>query len=327
MTTRERLGDIIWPVLLISAGALLLLANLNLVDANLWQTILNLWPLLIVAAALNLFLVGGSIFLPLTLLGFALAFLADNFALVDWQVWSTVGRLWPLILVALGLDVLITARLFGSAVREEAFSQPLEDASALEIKVEPGIGRFALKAGTADSLYSGLAWLGKGERIDQRLTRRQGQARVRLQQGGPWFFPFSSAWTGERRWEVQLNPALPTSLKVDGGLGPRQIDLRGLHLTRFKIDGGLGAARITLPDRGRCEGKVDGGIGDVTLALPAGMPARIRVDGGLGGRQVRGDFSFDGRAYLTPGFETAADRLDLKVDQGIGSLTLLALAE
>ena len=325
MTTRERLGNIIWPVLLISAGILLLLANFNLVEADLWQMILNLWPLLIVAAALNLFLVGGSIFLPLALLGFTLAFLADNFNFVEWQMWRSVGRLWPILLVALGLDVLITARLFGGAVREEAFSQPLEDASALEIKIEPGMGRFELAAGAEDLLYAGSAHLGKGERIEQALWRRQGRARVQIKQGGPWFFPFSSAWSGERRWQVHLNRALPTSLKVDGGLGPRRIDLRGLDLTHLKIDGGIGAAHITLPDRGRCEGKIDGGIGDLTVALPAGMAARLRIDGGLGGRQMRGDFSFDGRAYVTPGFDAAADRVDLKVDQGIGSLTILSL--
>lgn len=324
MTVRERLANAIWPLILIAAGVVLLLANLDLVDAGIWEIAVDLWPLLVAAAGLNMLLMGGGIFFPLTLIVFAAAFLLDNFDFVDWRMWEAVGRLWPIILVALGLDVLLSARLFGGESRMEEFSQPLEGATSARIKIEPGLGRLDLKTGTvSEALLRGTMALGAGERLSRRFRLRGDEARITLKQSLSGFFPAHALKPGQSRWQLDLNPLIPTTLKIDGGVGVRHLDLSGLTLAHLTVDGGVGATRLTLPAQGRTRVQIDGGLGDTTVRIPAGMAARIAVDSGLGGRQVHGDFVQAGNTYVSPDYETAAQRLDIDIDQGLGSLTIV----
>jgi hypothetical protein len=49
----------------------------------------------------------GSIFLPLVLIGIGIVFLLNNLGVVNWDVWDTLFQLWPILLVALGLDLIL----------------------------------------------------------------------------------------------------------------------------------------------------------------------------------------------------------------------------
>lgn len=53
MNTHRR-GSLIGPILLIGAGLLFLLSNFGVIDANIWRSLLNLWPLLLIAAGLDI---------------------------------------------------------------------------------------------------------------------------------------------------------------------------------------------------------------------------------------------------------------------------------
>jgi len=118
---------------------------------------------------------------------------------------------------------------------------------------------------------------------------------------------------------------MPTSLKVNGGLGNKVLDLRDANLTRIKLDGGLGSTDITLPQQGQFTASIDGGIGDNTIRIPAGLAVSIRFDSGLGSRQVQGNFIQTGNAYASPDYESATHRADMKIDQGIGGLTIVEI--
>ena len=53
---------------------------------------------------------GGSIVGPILLIGAGVLFLLNNLGIVDWAVWGGLWRLWPLALVAIGLDLLFGRR-------------------------------------------------------------------------------------------------------------------------------------------------------------------------------------------------------------------------
>lgn len=52
----------------------------------------------------------GSLVRPLILIGLGLFFLLSNLGLISWNFWEAVGRLWPIFLIAMGLDLLIGRR-------------------------------------------------------------------------------------------------------------------------------------------------------------------------------------------------------------------------
>ena len=325
MNSRQRLSNLIWPLILIIAGFVLLFSNLGILSSGTWDVLINLWPLLVVALALSMIVGGGSLFFPLTLIAFAFGFLLANFGVVDWNMWSALGNLWPLFLIGIGLDVLVFSRIRQRSTRTETINQPLQGAKSAEIKLEPGLGRLEIGAGaTTDALMAGTATVGPDEGIGTSFHLSGTEARIKIKQVAPWYFVFTGGWlNSERRWDLSLNPTIPTRLKIDGGMGSHIMDLSMLNLTSLKVAGGLGSMILTLPAQGQLQAKIDGGIGDKTVIIPTGTGARIKIDSGLGSRQVQGDFTRVGDYYTTRTYDPAApNRLEVDIDTGIGSVTL-----
>lgn len=47
---------------------------------------------------------------PLLLIGAGVVFLLNNLGVLPWGVWETLGRLWPLFLIAIGIDLVVGRR-------------------------------------------------------------------------------------------------------------------------------------------------------------------------------------------------------------------------
>jgi len=326
MSTRERLAAVIGPLILIAVGVILLLNQLDIISVDLWNLVIGFWPLLVIALALSMFLNGGSIFLPLTLMGFSAGFLLSNYGLVDWDMWQVATRLWPLILIALGLDILLLPRVGLASTQVEEFDLDLDNVAALELKVDGGLGQLVVNSNAPDNkMVAATATVGQGEHLQHTLRRNGNDVLVKIKRTAHWYYPFTGAWTGSRGCQIGLNPMLPTALRIDGGLGSRNLDLRAANLTHLKLDGGFGSTDITLPEQGQITVSIDGGVGDSAIRIPRDMAVRIRVDSGLGSRQIQGNFIQANNVWVSPRFEDAVHRIDMKVDQGIGGLTIFQI--
>src|SRR5512139_225381 len=57
----------------------------------------------------------GGVVGPVILISLGVIFLLNNLGWLDWSVWSTVLRLWPVLLIGAGLDILFGRRsMWGS---------------------------------------------------------------------------------------------------------------------------------------------------------------------------------------------------------------------
>jgi hypothetical protein len=111
---RDTLGAVTWAVILIWAGVVLLGATLDL-EALDWLTLDRAWAIILVGAALIL---GIEISIRLTVPAYAapirgLAILAVIVGLIGLSNLVEVS-LWPLILVALGIGILLRGLTSGS---------------------------------------------------------------------------------------------------------------------------------------------------------------------------------------------------------------------
>jgi len=52
----------------------------------------------------------GSLVGPIILIGLGIVFLLNNLGLLSWSVWEVILRLWPILLIAIGLDILLGRR-------------------------------------------------------------------------------------------------------------------------------------------------------------------------------------------------------------------------
>lgn len=127
-------------------------------------------------------------------------------------------------------------------------------------------------------------------------------------------------------WNLGINPAVPVDLTVHTGVGQSRIDLSQLNLTRLEMNMGVGEVRVTLPDHGQFQANVHSGVGQATVEIPRNIAARIRVHAGLGSVSVSGDYTHQGDYYLSPGYDSATDRIDLELSGGIGQVVIRQVA-
>jgi hypothetical protein len=298
MKEKRRRVSLVGPVILIGLGVVLLLNNLGILAWSAWDVIFRLWPILLIAVGLDLFIGRRSALGSLLVLVLTLAILA--------------GALW---LFEAGVGI-------GQPVAGEEVRQALEGATQATVVIDPGAGSLRVEAlPESGNLVEGVVHVGSRERVVPNFSVRDGTATFILRGQGATFGPFVGG--GDRpAWDLGLNRDVPLQLEVSLGAGESDLDLTGLMVSGLKINMGVGLTTVTLPDKGRFQAKVDSAIGQTVVIIPEGMAARIRVDTGIGGSQLPADYRRQDNTYTSPGYESADNRVDLEVNQAIGSITI-----
>jgi hypothetical protein len=147
-------------------------------------------------------------------------------------------------------------------------------------------------------------------------------ATFKLRSQAAWAFPFRER-SGERvEWNLLLSRDIPLRLQIDTGAGQATLELARLQVVNLDVNTGVGQTTLTLPQQGQIQARVNGGIGETIVIIPAGMAARIQATAGLGQVHVVGNYQRDGKVSVSPGYQSAANRVDLVVNGGIGSITI-----
>ncbi len=294
---KRRRGGLVGPMILIGLGVVFLLNNLGMVSWDMWDVILSLWPILLIAAGLDVLIGRRSALGSLLVLVLTLAILAGGL----WLFETSVG----------------TAR--GMITQE--IGQPLDGASRAEVSIEPGFAALHIEAlPESSNLVTGVIHVGKQDEVTRDFAIEGGTATFSLDSSSQVVGPFIG--TRNRAWNLRLNPDVPLKLKIGLGVGKSEIDLTGLTVSDLRVETDIGRTTVTLPARGRFEAKVEGAIGTTVVIIPEGLAARIRVETGLSVSHVPDDYERQGDVYTSPDYERADDRVDLQVSQDIGTITV-----
>lgn len=247
----------------------------------------------------------------------ALLFLSNLGLLGNVPVWSLI---WPLLLIALGIWVLVGVSGRGRPVQVESVSIPLGGAARAKVLVQHGAGRLSVSAGAdPGQVVSGEFAAG----LDYTTDRADDTLKVRMKPvAEAWAFP----WTGGPRrgleWNLRFTDEVPLALEFEIGAGEYQMDLSGLRVVELDLKTGASVASVVLPAHaGHTEAEISCGAASVSIRVPEGVAARIRVESGLAGVSVdRERFPRAEGEYRSPDYETAANRVDLKIEAGVGSV-------
>jgi hypothetical protein len=295
----SRRGGLVGPTILIGLGIVFLLNNLGVLGWNIWETLLRLWPVLLVAAGLDLILGRRSIWGSLLALVLTVAVIAAAL----WLSGAGVGS--------------------AQAARSEEIAQPLGEADWAELTIDPGVGRLHLEAASdSPNLVEGTVGLTRREELAQEFTVQGQRAAFALRTERASFGPFDTGWPGQRLWELQVSPKVPLRLNANLGLGEMELDLSELTLEELDAELGLGQTVVTLPKEGRFEARIDGAIGQTVVVIPEDLAARVRLDTGISARRLPDDYRCADDVCTSPGYDTADHRADLEVSQAIGNVVI-----
>lgn len=296
---------------------------------------------------------GVRLFWPIILIGVGSILLLTNLGVIHGNPWTIIFQLWPVLLIALGLEILfggatgwraiVSAALglalvggilwvliaqpalpglnFSSALQIKTISYPLSSVESARAELSFGAGTNRLYAlGDSSNLIEGALQTYSPPTF--AVTQSGDRADIRLSPGATTIYlpPFSP----EEKWDIGLNPAVTYQVDLSMGVGQSKVDLGKFRLSGGKIDGGVGTSEMWLPNKGTFTLTVNGGVGSLRIYVPHNMAVRVQFNGGLG--------SFTGMprlqkvgddVYETAGFSSAENAITLIINGGVGSVTLI----
>jgi hypothetical protein len=232
------------------------------------------------------------------------------------------------IVVALGAGLYLSGRWHAAQVVRESVSQPLGAARSADVEIAMGVGRLRIaKLDQPSTLIAGEIAYPETHRVDRTFAVSGDTATFKLhEQDGQWNSLIKNP-NDEAVWDLRLTPATPMRLAIDAGVGEGTIDLTQLKVTDLDLKTGVGTTTLTLPRQGQVRAHLSGGVGNTTIRIPAGVAVRIAPDAGIGSVDVRGNYRRHGSTYISPDFDTAANRVDLTASSGVGAITIQQISE
>ena len=254
-----------------------------------------------------------SLFWPVVLITAGLVWVLHNVGLIDGGGLVLLLRLWPLLLIVIGLDLLVGGRsswgggviALGAAaivlvllvsgpalgltpsveVQTDRYTAPIEAATAANVNLNFSVGEAIVQPLDdprqlidADLTHFGeIEFTTTGDRT-KTITLQQKES-LKLD----WSDWVASRGHEELRWQVGLNPQVPLDLHINGGMGDVTLNLADLELTGLRANGGAGTVSIDLPATERhYAANINGGLGNVRITVPDRADANLQINGGAG---------------------------------------------
>ena len=279
---------------------------------------------------------------------------------LSWSVWFRILSLWPVILVAIGIELLfkksrlsfltlISPLLFFAAILGPAFvfdsylgvigetSQTYHfsediDSTLTEASVSVWLntGDLVVSSGTGKLISTELDYFERKPIVTFEVSNLDSSAefkvRDRERRRLEWNFSkgrLRGAW-GRKNWEIKLTERIPIDLTVYVKTGHADLDLSELKVRILDLETRTSDARIRIGNLAdEVSARIESRASKVSLSLPKDMALRVENHSNLSSAS----FSWftlketdDG--YETPDFDQATRKLTLYLE---GSLTKLKI--
>ena len=259
----------------------------------------------------------NAIFWGSMLVLFGVLFLLSNLGIFNINVWSLF---WPIILIGMGLWFLY-GYFFRPKGEVEHANIRLEGASRARLRVNHGAGRLNIYAGAG---AGDLAEGDFGGGLDQSSRLSGDTLDVTMKVPSQVFvFPFGPGMSLD--WSFGLARQIPLELELETGANESQIDLTDLQVTRLSVKSGASSTNVRLPASvGLTSVTVETGAASVKLFVPQGVAARVSGSAGLAAINVdERRFPRIGSMNQSPDYDSAANKVDITISVGVGSVDVV----
>lgn len=282
---------------------------------------------------------------------FGVVLLANNFQILPWSVWYELLRLWPAILIAIGIDLIfrksslsflqilsplvIIAAIGGAVYLSQAdrayeitdralrFEQPLSPKlKQADIEISFGAGILRLEGGSAylfEGDFTTPSWL--RPKMRYKVVGEKGFLEL-TEEGERGRFHFSQVGK-EHSWNLRLNNEIPLTLKIATGASSNYLDISSLKVTYLELKAGASKNEIKFGSLNSIQAKIEMGVSQIKLFIPGSIGIRIEADTALTSNNLNElDLIKEGNTYISRHYSTAETRLDLELKVGVSSLTV-----
>jgi hypothetical protein len=235
-----------------------------------------------------------------------------------WQVF------WPVALIVVG-GWLLLGPVFNKRgnVESQNLSLPLDQASALYIKLNHGAGRLHIGSGPIGSPDAVTGSFVGGVEYDSQQDGNELKVKLNTPSDLFWNMAPFGGFQGFT-WDISLNRHIPLRLKINSGASEANIDLTDLKVTDLSIDTGASSTNLIMPAAaGITHVKIHSGAASVQIKIPEGVGARFAIKQGMAGIHVdTSRFVNNNGVYETYGYASNPNRIEAIIDTGVGAIDI-----
>jgi hypothetical protein len=302
---------VFWPIILIGAGIIFLLANTGVLTINPLVVLWKLWPVILIAIGLDILLgrMGGVLGkLVSALLGLVV-------------VGAAIGLLFY---AQANPGIIASSPIFGSSTLiTEHISQPLGNTKKANVTLgyPSGDGSLDGQAGSANLIEGDITHAGT---LVNTMTTSGDTARVEVRNdtNGENF----ASLFQPQRWEISLNPGVSYDLNLNQGSGSDTYDLSKLTLTSLSLNQGSGHSDITLPSTGQYTFQINMGSGSMNIDLPQGLNVQVNYQVGSGNLNVSNleqtNKQGNNGVYQSANFSQSGPYVIINLQMGSGTINI-----
>lgn len=300
----------------------------------------------------------SHIFWGLLFIVFGLLVLINNFTTI-FMDWGAIWKLWPLVIVLLGLSIIVRHKygkgvitglaaivlalaIFASfktaahfvnndfdltfgdeADSEYATTEFTEDYDPLlkfgTLNFDAGAGSFNISK-TTDSLIYATA---TGVKNNFKLTRfdTDSSTKINLVMRHKSVFRFGENY--KNNIDVALNPKLTWDLNFDVGAASMDFDLSAFKTKNIDVDMGAASIKIKLGSLSpETKLSIDAGASDINIYVPKESGCKITTDGALSSKHFEEFEKINSDHFETANFSEAANKIYILIDSGVSSISV-----
>ncbi|MDD5126906.1 MAG: toast rack family protein [Dehalococcoidales bacterium] len=277
------------------------------------------------------------------LLFLGIVLLLQNLKILSWGLWSVLWRFWPIVIITVGLGILLRHRnpwlvsgiilliflaclgiaqwQYSTSPASQAgiqnYSAPLNNLTDARVKINFSAGKLTMSSLPSGSLnlveVESESATGSGIRAD--FQRQGSEGTLHLETA-----PVNRQFWDETKWYLNLSRRVPFNLEVNSNVGELNLDLRQLILSELSMDLNAGSCILALPaPTEKTNAYIKANIGNLEVTIPQGAATRIKTTGNLSNLVVDTTrFPKKGDYYVSDGFSTSAQRLEIELNCNIG---------
>lgn len=292
-------GQIFWGVFFLVVGVLLLLVKYDVIYFQ-WHFLWDLWPVILILWGLALIMketkikpvvtILAAVFVGLVVFGF----FSDlfNMSCYNDDEWR---------------------HEYGIQHFTEEYSQEIGNA---KLELSTGAGTFTIRNIT-DKLVDATV---RGEKVnyDFRTSSYQEYANIKLKMKNTNFI-FGRDY--ENKMDVRLNPKPVWDLEFNIGAAKSYFDLRDFKVDKLDLNTGATSTKIILgDDLEKTDVEIEMGAASLEIEIPFDSGCKITGDMVLMLRELNGFRKLDSDYYVTSNYETADNKILIKINGGVSSL-------
>ena len=204
----------------------------------------------------------------------------------------------------------------GQSLSNDTILEPLVGAERAVVELNVGAGRLRLQAGSTEQMLEGRAQTLAGIENLERTATAQGNTMVyHLDAHAPLAIREPTRWP---QWNLNINPDIPLTLNIQGGMGESNLDLRKLNFEIFNLWPDTGKYTVTFPESGDVRAYVTGGLSHTHLLIPEAIALKLVViKEGQGHVDFKGHIYGHEETFASNNYDTATSHLNLTVMSGL----------